>query len=154
MTGETEKEVSGWTVDTLRAHIQFQIEDLRGMLQERYDTQTKAVDAAFKAAEGAVQAALASAEKAVTKAEVAAEKRFEATNEFRGQLSDQAATFLPRAEADVRIAAGDEKFISQSERIGRIENIVATIQGRMIAYAGIGAIVGSVATAFITQTIN
>jgi hypothetical protein len=34
----------------------------------------------------------------VIKAETAAEKRFEAVNEFRGQLRDQAATFLPRAE--------------------------------------------------------
>jgi hypothetical protein len=52
----------------------------------------------------AVQIAMIASEKAVVKAEMAAEKRFEATNEFRGQLSDQAATFMPRNEAEQRFA--------------------------------------------------
>ena len=126
MSGETEDSVSGWTVDTLRAHFERrfydqrevthrEIDDLRAMLQERYATQTKAVDAAFAsqqlamqtamtAAETAVGKALESAEKAVVKAETAAEKRFEATNEFRGQLADQASTFMPRQEAEGSIA--------------------------------------------------
>ncbi len=75
--------MSDWTVDTLKV-----------MLDERYATQTKAVDAAFlaqqtamqtalTAAERAVQTALLSAEKAVTKAEVAADKRFDLLNELR-----------------------------------------------------------------------
>src|SRR5688572_11517487 len=105
MSGETEKEISGWTTDTLHAHLQREMDDMRRMLDERYATQTKALDAAFAAADKAVQTALLSAEKAVAKTETAAERRFEAVNEFRGQLSDQAATFLPRIEADVRINA-------------------------------------------------
>ena len=52
----------------------------------------------FKAQDRAVLAALAAAEKAVSKAEIAAEKRFDAVNEFRGQLKDQAATFVTRTE--------------------------------------------------------
>jgi hypothetical protein len=58
---------------------------------------------AFNAADKAVTAALEAAEKAVGKAEIAAEKRFDAVNEFRAQLADQAATFLPRSEADLSI---------------------------------------------------
>jgi hypothetical protein len=50
---------------------------LKVMLDERYATQTKALDAAFKAAEQAVAVALANAEKATVKAETAADKRFE-----------------------------------------------------------------------------
>jgi hypothetical protein len=139
VSGETEDNVSGWTVDTLHSHlirdiaevdarIQVQIEasatrleDLRAMLQERYATQTKAVDAAFlaqqtamqtalTAAETAVTKALESAEKAVVKAETAAEKRFESVNEFRAQLADQASTFMPRIEAEARIAVNIEKI--------------------------------------------
>ena len=37
-----------WTVDTVRQSLQTQMEQMRFMLQERYETQTKAVEAAFK----------------------------------------------------------------------------------------------------------
>ncbi len=94
--------------------MQKQVNDLRTMLDERYATQTKAIDAAFiaqqtamqtalTAAERAVQTASAAAEKAVLKAESAAEKRFEAVNEFRAQLADQQATFMPRELAETQI---------------------------------------------------
>ena len=126
MTGETEKEVSGWTVDTLRIHHEKQHIAFEKMLQERYDSQTRSV-----------QAALDSAEKAVEKAEKATEKRFEATNEFRAQLADQAERFMPRKEADVRNDAVQDKVTT-------IDNRVANIQGRMIAYAGIGAMAGGI----------
>lgn len=158
-----------WTVESLRQHLLALHDNLKIMLQERYETQTKAVDAAFlaqqtamstalTAAERAVQAALVSAEKAVTKAEIASDKRFEATNEFRQQLSDQAATFISRSEADTRIIALgdrlDSKFEVETGRVTRVENQVSNIQGRMIAYAAIGAVVGSVITAIILQIIS
>jgi len=139
MSGETEERPSGWSVDTLHAYLDRrltdqrelhhrEIDDLRAMLQERYATQTKAVDAAFAsqqlamqtamtAAETAVGKALESAEKAVVKAETAAEKRFEATNEFRGQLADQASTFMPRQEAEGTIA----------RTVDRIEELSRTV---------------------------
>jgi len=46
----------------------------------------------------AMAAALSAAKEAVDKAEKADEKRFDAVNAFRGQLSDQAATFVTRTE--------------------------------------------------------
>lgn len=58
----------------------------------------------------AVQAALAAAEKAVLKAEGASDKRFESVNEFRGQLKDQAATFMPRTEAGVRFSTIEKQL--------------------------------------------
>jgi len=60
-------------------------------------------DAAISAQDKAVQIAMIASEKAVVKAEIAAEKRFESVNEFRGQLADQAATFMPRLEAEQRL---------------------------------------------------
>lgn len=51
---------------------QRQLDDFRNLLDERYTTQTKALDAAFL-----------SAEKAVSKAETSADKRFELLNELR-----------------------------------------------------------------------
>jgi hypothetical protein len=82
--------------------------DLR--YQQRFDAQTNALDAALAAAKEAVQTALVAAEKATTKAEVAADKRFEGVNEFRAQLADQAATLMPRVEAEQRISALAEKI--------------------------------------------
>lgn len=139
MSGETEQNVSGWTTDTLRVSLngqiaelresmQRQVDDLRVMLDERYVTQVKAVDAAFLAQQTAMQAALAAAEtavdkallaakEAVNKAEVAADKRFEATNEFRGQLNDMVVTLLPRAEAMTRFSALDEKIESKTKAL-------------------------------------
>jgi crotonobetainyl-CoA:carnitine CoA-transferase CaiB-like acyl-CoA transferase len=134
MSGETADRESGWTTDTLHSHVQRQIDDLRRLLDERYATQTKALDAAFAAADKAVTAALLAAKEAVNKAEAAAEKRFESVNEFRAQLSDQAATFVPRGEADARFSALDEKLatalshVDQDRGRGRgIEQIWAAL---------------------------
>jgi hypothetical protein len=74
LSGETEKNISGWTVDTLKEHF-----------EARLNAQRTAMEAAF-----------AASEKAILKAEAAAERRFESVNEFRGQLTDQTRTFLPR----------------------------------------------------------
>ena len=165
MSGETEANISGWTVDTLREHVtqqiamghdalagriadtreyarlqftdqqasigrqfdgmreaqRLQVADMRALLDERYATQTKALDAAFKAAEQAVAVALANAEKATAKAETAADKRFDAVNEFRKALTDQTATFLPRAEYDTAQAAMSDRITAASDRVGALE---------------------------------
>lgn len=94
--------------------------DLRD--QQRYDAQTKALEAAMVAADKAVQAALLAAEKAVNKAEVAAERRFESVNEFRGQLADQQRTFLPRQEYQVQHEALGDKLDATAKTLSdRIE---------------------------------
>jgi hypothetical protein len=127
MSGETREDESGWTTDTLLALFERRLDDLRASLQERYETQTKAIDAAFvaqqtamrtafDAADRAVQAALQAAEKAVVKAETASEKRFDSVNEFRATLSDQAATLMPRVEAEGRLTALAERTDEASTR--------------------------------------
>jgi len=77
---------------TLREHVMA----LLAEMDRRFE-------AAIAAQDKAVQIAMIASEKAVVKAEIAAEKRFESVNEFRGQLSDQAATFMPRAETEQRL---------------------------------------------------
>ena len=143
MSGETENNVSGWTVDTLREYMLKQHEDLKVLLAERYDTQTKAVSSAFlaqqtamqtalAAAERAVSTALLSAEKAVTKAEIAADKRFESVNEFRGQLADQVASFPTRNEVDTRLTALGEKLDTETKRnADRINELELRVNSRL-----------------------
>lgn len=80
MSGETEKQISGWTVDTLKEHLLA----LRDNDKE------------------ALKLALDSADKAVNKAEEAQLRVNESQNEFRGALKDQASTLLPRGEYDAK----------------------------------------------------
>lgn len=168
MSGETEEAPSGWTVDTALYFMGQRHADLRFQLDERYETQTKALDAAlvaqktametaFTAADRAVQAALESAKEAVTKAETSSEKRFEAVNEFRGQLADQAATLLGRKEADARFSALTDKLeaekTSNTERLAVLRSAIdrdggkdagsAASQAKVFALIGaVGGIVG------------
>jgi hypothetical protein len=117
MSGETEQNVSGWTVDTLHETFRQQLAGLKDLLDERYATQTKAVDAAFDAQQIAMQTALGSAEKAVTKAEIANEKRFDQLNGFRGMMADQAATLMPRVEAEQRVSNLSDKIDALVHRV-------------------------------------
>jgi Flp pilus assembly protein TadB len=159
--GETGKEPSGWTVDTGMAHMQRQLDEMRRLLDERYATQTKAVDAAFvaqqtamqtalTAAERAVATALLAAEKAVNKAEAAAERRFESVNEFRSQLADQAATFMPRNESDVRWASLERQIAENTKRLdqtqGRTSGMDKAWGFVVAAVVAVGGVVGIVGT--------
>jgi hypothetical protein len=182
MPGETANQVSGWTIDTAMAHMQKRYDDLEALLDERYRTQTKAVDAAFSAqqlamttalaaAERAVQTALVSAEKAVIKAEAAADKRFEAVNEFRQTLSDQANSFASRdaleasaaginarvreltalvAANSVRIGDQNANFVTRVEHDswgGRLDRLEARLNVRDGRGAGLTSGWGYLATA-------
>jgi hypothetical protein len=93
--------------------------DLR--YQQRFDAQEAALRAALLAAEKAVGTALTAAEKAVNKAEISAEKRFEAVNEFRGQLNDYQAMLLPRTEYNAAHQALAEKITDLSSRVDKTE---------------------------------
>lgn len=79
--------------------------------QQRFDAQQQALQDALMAQEKAVNAALAAADRAVLKAEVASEKRFDSVNEFRATLADQAASLMPRGEAEARLGNLGDKVI-------------------------------------------
>lgn len=108
--------------------------DLR--YQQRFDAQTKALDAALAAAKEAVQTALAAAEKATVKAEVAADKRFDAVNEFRQTLSDQAREFV-RADYMLQAFEGRDQLIQAlSDRIRELELARSATAGQQAGVQG------------------
>lgn len=76
---------------------------LKEYVDSKFEEADKRYEQRFMDSGTAVNAALQAAEKAVTKAEAASEKRFESVNEFRATLADQQRTFIPRAEADLRM---------------------------------------------------
>lgn len=110
---------SEWTVDTLKAHH-----------DQRFADQDKAVTAALQAAK-----------EATTKAERAAERRFESVNEFRQQLSDQAAHFMPRAEAEQRIKTLESWRSSQEGRSGGMGGLAAALVSGISVLVAVASIV-------------
>jgi Flp pilus assembly protein TadB len=87
-----------------------------------FDAQETAVNAALVAQEKAVAAALAASEKAVNKAETAQGNVNETQNEFRGSLKDQAATQMPRAEAEVTFRELRGLITTQGELINTLRS--------------------------------
>lgn len=101
--------------------------------------------------------ALSAAEKAISKAEAATEKRFDAVNEFRGTLSDQAATLLPRAEANARFGNYDEKIAGLQKEIALIRELRGIEggerAGRATLSTPIQGLIFSVAGAVVTYIV-
>lgn len=94
-----------------------------------------------------VNLALSAAKEAVNKAEAADEKRFALLNEFRAQQADEARKYAPASLVD-------QRFLAQEDRLARAENVLALLQGRSLALAGIGAAVGGLAGAFIVKVMT
>jgi len=113
---------SEWTVQTLHEHLQLLAEAADLRYQQRFADQEKAVNAALTAAK-----------EAVAKAEVAAEKRFDAVNEFRAQLADQASTFMPRLESEQRQSQIEERVAAMESRFGES---LALVNSRLDLSAG------------------
>jgi len=125
MSGETEKNVSGWTTDTLKEYLlgeiisnrELALEQLESVglqfsliekqrLEQKLDTE-KAVSAALAAAKEAVKEQTAASEKAINKSELS-------TTEQLKQLN----VTLTTAIAGVVASINDVK-----ERVGKIESI-------------------------------
>lgn len=126
MSGETEQNVSGWSVDTVLAHINVLLgeRDRRYVeavqsLREEVRTRDDYLERLAHERAAQVQIAFNAAQTASDKADKAYEKRFEGQNEFRAQLSDQAATFMPRKEYDAAHAALVDKVNDMNLRMGQ-----------------------------------
>jgi hypothetical protein len=91
------------------------------MLDERYATQTKALDAAFVAAEKAVSTALSSAEKAVETAARANDKRFEEQAKLITAMGAQVAALMPRMEYDTAHKALEDRVGGVETRFSAME---------------------------------
>lgn len=98
--------VEGWTLDTLKEHLESRI----------------------VSTEKSVTIAMAAADKAVTKAEVATEKRFDGVNEFRNAMKDQQGTFADKTQTDFRLASIEGRL----EKIGGV-SLGVTISTAVVA---------------------
>lgn len=104
--------------DYLETKLESLFKAIKDLIDERdrlYDTRFKAsevaVNAALAAQEKAVNAAFLASEKAIVKAEDAQREYNIRSNEFRGQLDDQAKTLMPRPETVGLFKAVEDKFV-------------------------------------------
>lgn len=104
-----------------------------------------------------VALALTASDKAVAKAELASDKRFEGVNEFREQLRDQAATLMPRSEAEQRIASTAAMLQDVNKRLdemaARIDRNEGQAMGRGDSSRNFATVAGLV-FAFITVVVS
>ena len=94
-----------------------------------------------------VQLALTSAKEAVDKAEQANERRLGLLNEFRGQQAEEARKYVPRETYDLAIGQMQTKLAS-------FDRVVASLQGRALALAGFGALIGGAAVAVFLRFLG
>jgi hypothetical protein len=107
--------MNDWTVATLKEHHDAKITALE-----------KQLTLSINSVKDNIAVALAASEKAIGKAELASERRFEGVNEFRATLSDQAATFLPRAEYSVQHKSmADRLDAMEKQRSGSLIQIIS-----------------------------
>jgi hypothetical protein len=138
MTGERGEEIgNGWTVNTLRQYI-----------TDRMDERDRRYSERFEAQERAVSAALASAKEAVVKAENATERRLEGLNELSQMNTDMADQFMPKAEAEIRLASiGKEIGMLRSFSdvgVGRLAGREHTITDNRWLYGAVVSAIGIV----------
>lgn len=99
MSGETEKQVSGWTVDTLKEYVESLIDGN----DKRYEQRFEAQESATKYAQ-------------------------EKSNEFRGSLDDIGKKQMPRTEAEALIkATADKAEAGQSANSDKIDALQARL---------------------------
>lgn len=94
-----------------------------------------------------IQLALAASKEAVLKAETANDKRLELLNEFRSQSADRDARFATSELVD-------QKFKTLGLELSRNTKDIASLQGRLIAIAGLGALFGGGITAAIFKAFG
>lgn len=110
----------------LREHLEGRISDLDRRLTE-----------AIQGRDERVQLALSASKEAMQKAESANESRLALLNEFRAQAADESRKYALSEVIDPRLI--------------RLEKEVATLQGRAIAFAGFGALLGASVAGFVVK---
>lgn len=172
MHGTQDGQQNGWTVATLREAMRTELDSMRRnqeaesrnlhellqiqftsmekLLNERYETQTKAQVVAFAAAAEAVATALSSAKEATNKAEFNAGARFD---QFRIESQGQIKVVADKLDAEVKrigeltstisAAGGRVVGVSETQTNTRLDN------GQLLAIAGLLAAMALAASRFI-----
>lgn len=133
MPDETPHEPSGWQIMRL-------MDERDRLYLERRHADRDQIAAMIIAVKEASQAAFAAAKESAAKADLASEKRLDSFNVSRAQLSDQAATFLTRAEFEAHHTAltnATAELAARLEQFGGRQTGLSDARGVTIAAVGI-----------------
>lgn len=119
MGGETEKQVSGWTVDTLKAHVDTMMRDRAEHFAALMYEADRRTSANLLALEKSIAIALASADKAGAIYEAHSKQWRDDANEWRGAMSDRERTFVQREMYDAGIGSVIRELNEIRTRIDR-----------------------------------
>jgi len=129
VSGETEGNVSGWTVDTLAAFIEQRLADLQVLLNERKQSQETAMSVAFAAQTVAIDKAL-----------IAINERLHLLNELRDDVATK-----------TQLEALEKELAALTSRLDRNEGRGAGLNaGWVYLLAGIAAI-GTLVSIFLAM---
>jgi hypothetical protein len=124
-----------WNVTTLREHLDRILADLDKRLDQRFDSQDKASEAARVSAKDAVGAAFLAAEKAVTVSQAEALRAREAANEWREAMTDRERRFALQEPTNTRIDSLNQRVaaveLAQNQATGKTSGISST-EGRIV----------------------
>jgi hypothetical protein len=124
---------------SIREYLERIIDERDRLYDVRFKAAETAVSAALLAQEKQTSAAFLASEKAIVKAEDAQREYNVRSNEFRGQLDDQAKLLMPRTEASVATRALDDKLgIMKGEFERRLDVIAKEIAGLRESRSEIG----------------
>lgn len=122
---------------SLKEFFEDKIKSLKTLINERdkqYDGRFKAsetaVGAALLAQKTAVDAAFTASEKAIVKAEDAQKDYNQRSNEFRGQLEDQANRLISKSESSILFGSVEAKMESQQKQIDELLQNKAKLEGK------------------------
>jgi hypothetical protein len=115
-------------LDTALAALAKLVEERDRLYISKFDASQRAVDAALVAQKEATATAFSASEKAIVKAEAAQADYNVRSNEFRGQLDDQAKTLMPRLETIGLLAGVTDKFRSVDDKLDQLRK---TIDGKL-----------------------
>lgn len=120
MSGETEREPSGWTSDTLKVLEDEKIEAL-----ERYfASELKRVEAVIAGQERAVTLLGTASQIAQDKFEATVRDGFVKQNEFRGSLDDLGKTMATRRELEAALLAISQRIDDLGKQVGDLRSRV------------------------------
>lgn len=114
---------------SLREHVNQRFLDFDRRLSDARESDDKRV-----------QLALTAAKEAVDKADQANDRRLDLLNEFRGQQSDESKKYALRESVD--------------QAIRGLEKDVSLIQGRALAMAGFGALIGGAIVGVLVKFLS
>jgi hypothetical protein len=132
VAGETREKISGWTTDTLHAHLVQIISDFRNHVDTKFEEADRRYSERFIAQQQALSDAMAAQEKSVAVAESNSQAWRESANEWRGTLSDRDKKFMLEE-------TGREIFKSLDTRLAVLEKSSNKQEG---SWSTIGAVIG------------